>query len=897
MEEFTADWMYALFEQFDIPPFARNLIVDSFRRPARDLQPNQYHAPLELPCPKMGLMIHVANALERKAANDYLFDESVRGYLDSPFELHVTYEGRGKRPVQFNWRQGFLVMKSAGFFLDDWYTLDSLLSQCKKNPDRFTREGNMFRCPPLEAAASRMKIVYRLRVGEEIDPVSDRNRDFLRSYLVDRESAPTRFIAEVNNFFKSNSFATLEELRSAFPERGVDLFQMAIATGQIVSDFSSAFIRESDRFMVFRDLASRDLYRQAYAVGGRLGGHDPARAEFRVGTRLMVLGNPFTISVLGNLDALLIPDDEATPLVMKVQSLHELWKKKDITILSSPDPADGGLCLASPLRIASTKAGKNAVEKLKLLRRWEEGDTSPDVTTAYSDRTYRTLRKIKRDAIEAHQDVLAALLPRWPDRGNRVHRLSTDVEKIIKDIFEKHFENLRGPNKWFVYGLLSTALEKIGEKVSKPTFLRRAIKFESVRTVEKREGRKAAYQASTFQWVIRRDTPVHGDYPMQFVHIDHTELNIEVTLEETGESLGRPVLTLIICAFSRRILGFYLSLRSPRYVSCMAAVLDMIRRFERAPEFVIFDGGAEFGSRDFKWLLRFLSIGEKPRKTSACREGDVIERVFGLSQEAFIHNLPGNTKLRTNPRQLTKSTDPSSLAEYTLAQLYDGLEKYFFEVYDKRRHGTLLMSPRQKFEIGMDRSGKRLGRLRRLEDCIPLAFPSVSGFSRKIDYQRGVHAKNSQFRNPRLETPQYQGVDAEVKYHPIDPNVIYAFVDKEWHPMLRVKTDADNSLSDSLSLAEFEERRILHSRTLASQSEANMAVANIVADMDRHSAERTSTRSANSASQAPNTSGKQQVIDKTADTTKPDKKNRKESSLAKQLRHLRDGGYHGKRYQ
>jgi putative transposase len=897
MEEFAADWMYARFEQFDIPAFARKLIVDSFRRPARDLQPNQYHAPLELPCPKMGLMIHVANELERKAANYYLFDESVRGYLDSPFELHVAYEGRGKRPVQFNWRQGFLVMTSDGFFLDDWHTLESLLSRCKRNPTRFIREGDTVRCPPLEAAASRMKIVYRLRMGEEIDSVSDRNRDFLRSYLVDRESAPPRFLSDVNDFFKSNSFATLEELRSALPDRGVDVFQIAIATGQIVADFSSAFIRESDCFMVFRDLGSRDLYRQVNALGARLGGHDPARAEFRVGTRLAVLGKFFTISVLGNLDALLIPDDEATPLVMKIQSLHELWKKKDLTILSSPVPAVGDLRLVSPLRKASTKAGKNAVEKLELLQRWEEGDRSPDVTTAYSDRTYRTLRKKKRDAIEAHQDVVAAVLPNWPDRGNRVHRLSSDVEEIIKDTFEREFANLRGPNKWFVYGLLSTALEKIGEKVSKPTFLRRARKFESVRTVEKRAGRKAAYQASTFSWVIRRDTPVHGDHPMQFVHIDHTELNIEVIFEETGEALGRPWLTLIICAFSRRILGFYLSLRSPRYVSCMAAVLDMIRRFERAPEFVIFDGGTEFGSRDFKWLLRFLSIGEKPRKTSACREGDVIERVFGLSQEAFIHNLPGNTKQRTDPRQLTKSTDPSSLAEYTLAELYDGLEKYFFEIYDKRRHGTLLMSPRQKFEIGLDQSGKRLGRLRRLEECIPLAFPSVSGFSRKIDYQRGVHARNSQFRNPRLETPQYQGVVAEVKYHPIDPNVIYSFVDKEWHPMLRVKNDADKSATAPLSLAELEERKILHSRTLVSQSEANMAVGQIVADMDRLSADRASTFNANAASRMSDPGGGHPVSGETVNVPKRNKQNKKESSLAKQLRELRDGGYHGKRYQ
>jgi putative transposase len=441
-----------------------------------------------------------------------------------------------------------------------------------------------------------------------------------------------------------------------------------------------------------------------------------------------------------------------------------------------------------------------------------------------------------------------------------------------------------------------TRLEEINEKISKVTFLRRVAREVDAETIRKRAGKKAAYQASTFTLVLRHDTPVHGDYPMQYVHIDHTELEIEVVSKKTGESLGRPYFTLIICAYSRRILGFYLSLRKPRYVSCMAALLDMIRRFGRAPEFVIFDGGSEFGAVDFKWMLRFIGSGEKPRKTSACREGDVIERMFGLSQAAFIHNLFGNTKLRTNPRGLTEETSPTNLARHTLEELFDGLGEYLFETYDTRRHGTLCMSPRQKFEIGLDRSGKRLGRIRRIKDCIPLAFPSVRGFTRKIDYQRGIHANHSQFRNPRIESPLYDGLSVPVKQHPIDRNIIYAYVEREWYPLLRVKSDADASSTDRLSLAEYEENLILHSKTLASQSEANQAVVEIVAEMDRLWADRPIKQGSEFDNSVPNDASQNSFKSNEANELDSQNEGSDDTSIEQQLRVLREGGYHGQMY-
>ncbi|CAN7361986.1 hypothetical protein [Paraburkholderia sp. SIMBA_054] len=894
MNVFSEDRLYSLFDELEIPSPTRKRILDSFRRPARDLQPNRYQAPLDMPCPKMGLTIHVANGVERKAANSYLFDDEVLGYLDSPFELNVRYQGRGGKPVCFNWTQGFLVWTASAIYLDEWFTLDSLNSKCKNNPVRFKREDTIIRCPPLEEAASKLKLTYRVRIAEEIDSIADRNMNFLRSYLVDGQTATPGFVRKADRFFEHVSFATLEELRSALPEHGVDDFYVAIATGAIVADFSSAFVCENHRFMVFRDVESSKVYKEAYQCEHRLTalGLSNQQPDFSAGTRLILCSHAFTVAVSGNLDALLMPDDEGEPIVIKTAKLAEYWKTGGITIVSLPRSDGDALYLDTPWRYATIKAIKNAVDKLDLLGRWEDGDRSIAVTEAYSDRTYRTLRKVKYDALHAGEDVLAAFLPKWPDRGNRRRRLSDEVEKIIKEIFDADFESLRGPNKWFVFGRLSKRLKTIGESISKVTFLRRVAKETDVNTIRQRAGAKAAYQASGFAWILRHDTPIHGDYPMQYVHIDHTELEIEVVSKKTGEPLGRPILTLIICAYSRRILGFYLSLRKPRYLSCMAAFLDMIRRFGRAPEFVIFDGGSEFGAADFKWLLRFLGTGEKPRKTSACREGDVIERIFGVSQAAFIHNLFGNTKLRRNPRGLTEETDPTNLARHTLEELYDGLARYLFETYDKRRHGTLCMSPRQKFEMGLDRSGERLGRLRRIKDCIPLAFPSVRGATRKIDYQRGIRTNLSRFRNPRLESPQYHRLSVPVKMHPIDPNVAYAFVDHEWYPLQREKSDADASSTDPITLAEFEENFILHSRTLASQSEANIEVADIVEDMDGQCAERVNgQRNDSEAAEPSDESQKARVSNDGIESDSDD------LSLEQQLRVLRERGYHAQTYR
>lgn len=64
-------------------------------------------------------------------------------------------------------------------------------------------------------------------------------------------------------------------------------------------------------------------------------------------------------------------------------------------------------------------------------------------------------------------------------------------------------------------------------------------------------------------------TPRHGDRPWAICHLDHTQLALELVSSKTKALLGRPWVTFLSDAYSRRILAFYLTFDAPSYRSCM----------------------------------------------------------------------------------------------------------------------------------------------------------------------------------------------------------------------------------------------------------------------------------------------------------------------------------------
>jgi len=129
----------------------------------------------------------------------------------------------------------------------------------------------------------------------------------------------------------------------------------------------------------------------------------------------------------------------------------------------------------------------------------------------------------------------------------------------MQDYIEGDYETLKQKTRYASWIRLKLACETPGAPApSYKTFCLAVRERSTFDQTLKRKGRRAGYQVATFYWNLDLKTPRHGDRPFEIAHIDHTELDVEC-IGAAGHLLGRPWMTLLTDAFSRRILAFYLT--------------------------------------------------------------------------------------------------------------------------------------------------------------------------------------------------------------------------------------------------------------------------------------------------------------------------------------------------
>jgi putative transposase len=263
--------------------------------------------------------------------------------------------------------------------------------------------------------------------------------------------------------------------------------------------------------------------------------------------------------------------------------------------------------------------------------------------------------------------------------------------------------------------------------------------------------------------------------------MDHTELDVELVSARTGRPLGRPWATFAVDAYSRRILACYLSFDPPSYRSCMMALRVCVRRHQRLPQIIVVDGGPEFQSIYFESLLARYTCTKKVRPGAQPRYGSVIERLFGTTNTEFVHNLLGNTQASKHPRQLTRAVDPKRQAVWQLADLYEYLCEWAYQVYDQEIHTTLGVSPRDAYVTGLALGGERAHR-RVLydEDFLMATRPSPRNMTAKVVPGHGVKLHYLFYWHDALRHPEVEGTKVPVRYDPFNVGIAYAYVHGQW---------------------------------------------------------------------------------------------------------------------
>lgn len=756
-------------------------ILEARLGPSRNVAGTPYNQISDIPCPKMR-----GNTQAESATNEYphtllnIFDPQVLGYFDQPSTIGLCYQGRNRKTVRAPYTADSLVLHwQDGVILEEWKPASDKEKLEEKYPGKFQRlKDGSYISAPISEIIDPLGLKFRLRFSDEVTQIGHANRKFLFGYL--QPLAATQYeplLKDIINLFSESSCLSYQNLVDTGCE--IDVLNWALATRHLHFDFDSALIeREPSKIKIFRHAQTLNAWEIAIRPDkSRPQIFDDSLTNRRLsaGDVLLFDGLRFTVHLAGATSVHAF-DAARNSLQLTHEQIANAVRAGTL-ILPSPE---GLRDHQSPFWRASPEGLARAVKKIEIIQQLERKEPI-DLQDQYSDATYRRWRKEIRDGATKGWSPIESLIDQVANRGFHGTHIKPDLSEKINKWIQEKLENSLDPLISSIYREIEAMVEKEGERMlAMSSFYERVRQIKTLASVRKAKGHKHAYALKPSYWMLTVDTPIHGTRALETVHFDSTLLDIEIRSSLSGEVLGRPWLSLAQCANTRRVMGMYLSFRPPSQISSLMLLLDIVRRFGRLPESIVHDWGSEFKGKCWKHALTSLFITRHVRPKSAARFGAVLERMFGVVTRELLDNIAGNTKSRKNVRSLTPRSDPTNHSGLWLIDLARGLEEYFFNNYDNRKHPSTLMPPRASYEKSFIEHGLRPHQLRRLDDLLPILMPTATGKPRVIDPARGVFVNYRYYGHPELTKFALAGKTIEVKPLLFDPGSILAFLKGRW---------------------------------------------------------------------------------------------------------------------
>jgi putative transposase len=403
----------------------------------------------------------------------------------------------------------------------------------------------------------------------------------------------------------------------------------------------------------------------------------------------------------------------------------------------------------------------------------------------YADVAARTLHRWVarfREAEERLRCGYVGLLSRKASQGNHAPKAPSEPRELMETFITEVFETPRQTPAASVYRAYEQECRKRHlTALSARAFYQRIKQRATPEQTEAREGARAAYPEHPWFWELTVQTPRHGSRPFAIAHIDHTELDIEIRSSSTSELLGKPWVTFMMDAYSRRLLAVYLTFDPPSYRSVMLVLRICVQRFERLPQCIVVDGGREFHSVYFDSLLARYRCTKKTRPWAKPHFGSVIERLFNTTHEQFIYTLLGNTQAAKRARLLTRAVDPRHHALWMLPDLYTYLCEYAYQVYDQNEHSSLGRSPQTAYLWGMKQGGEREHRRIAYDDrFLKATCPTTTKGTAVVQKGSGVKVDHFYYWNNAFRNPEVIKTAVPVRYDPFDLSMAFAQVQGQW---------------------------------------------------------------------------------------------------------------------
>ncbi|WP_161601765.1 Mu transposase C-terminal domain-containing protein [Robertmurraya massiliosenegalensis] len=620
---------------------------------------------------------------------------------------------------------------------------------------------------------------FRIRSSKSINWIYQRNIRFLEDYLLDEiPYVSTEATSIIKKLINNKPSIMLEDLLKDQASFSADDIYSLMAINEIYVDINNYLIIDFDKFPIFLNKQTFDAY-QNLEVAFKPILLKPSNVDIQIGRKVNWDGNVCTIINVGeNVLTLLNNNEEVSELPRLV--FENLIKDGSIKGISGHIETEKELEINKIIKSANEKDLEEANKRYYVVQGMLNGGNYSDFEP--KERTIRDWLKKYRDAENLYGNGYVGLISNRKNQGNRVRRFQQEVIDLMKDYIINDYETIIQKKAFTVYRTFKQECKNKGYSVpSFNTFLEEVDKRSTHIKTLKKQGPKAAYKTEPVYYELSMTTPRHGDRPFEICHIDHTELDIQLICSETGENLGKPWVSIMIDAFSRRIMAYYLTYDPPSYRSCMMVMRECVKRHSRLPDTIVVDGGKDFQSVYFDTLLARYGKRKKVRPGAKPRFGTVCERHFGITNEMFIHNLLGNTKIMKNFRQVTKEVNPINHAIWTLEDLNFMLERWYYEVYDNTPHSTIGESPRETYVKRIAKTGLRKNTFIRYDEIFKmLTLPSTRKGTAKVIAGQGVKINYFYYYSEILLHPDVEGKSIPVRYDPFNMGIAYAYINNYW---------------------------------------------------------------------------------------------------------------------
>jgi putative transposase len=657
-----------------------------------------------------------------------------------------------------------------------------LLELAIAQPHRYQRDAQgRWRCPPGEDAAARLGLGYRVRSSAQVAPQALRNLIFLDDYCAAPEVDPAVTHGIIDRV-RDTPGLSVAALLAQSPQVSLDAVFTLMTRSQLYVDLSATPLIDHDAVHLYANRATAEAHALLLASQMPATASAAARPSQHVAlTANMCLlwdGRLFTLLNLGQTTVTLQPEAGALVEIPLIDFLRLIDTGKS-TVPRAPS-ASSFLALPADVQRAWRAASERDLEIAT--QRYQTLHTTATTATVPA-RTLRSWAARFQEAEAKYGVGFVGLLPRTARSGNRTPKASPEALAWLDTCIAEHFEQPTQPHARAVYRLYCQQSAQRGRPpLSERTFYRRVAARRGPAQTHARRGKRAAYREQPWYWELTQSTPRHGDRPWEIVHLDHTELAIELRTA-AHRLLGRPWATMAVDAYSRCILACYLSFDPPSYRSCMMALRVCVRRHQRLPQILVVDGGPEFQSVYFESLVARYGCTKKTRPGAQPRFGAVVERLFGTTNTTFIHNLLGNTQATQQVRTMTKATDPQRHAVWQLSDLYEYLCEWAYQVYEQTPHATLGVPPREAYITGLELGGERRQRRIAYDEAFLLAtLPSPRYKTAKVIPGHGVKVHYLFYWHEALRHPEVERTRVPVRYDPFNIGVVYAYVHGQWVP-------------------------------------------------------------------------------------------------------------------